>query len=344
MNERLSDRAAAACLRAAVAAPSIHNTQPWRFRFDGTAFDLFADPRRALDAIDPDRRGLHISVGAAACNLRVALAAEGWVTRIERPGPGGAAARITPVARHGTSPATLALAGAIARRRTNREPFTDTVVPAAVLDALRRAAAADGIRLVVLDPVRRGAVLALTSAADAWQRADPRYRRELSTWTTGHAERRDGVPVPVFGPRSITATLALRDFGLQLTGVDRDTARFETHPRLVVLHSRGEGPDRWLDAGRALERVLLTATVHGLAAQPMTQALEVAHLRRLLAPPGGRWFPQMILRIGYGRPVAAGPRRPLRDVLLNTPGVALPLRSTAFSRGEPVAAGRRHQR
>jgi hypothetical protein len=58
----------------------------------------------------------------------------------------------------------------------------------------------------------------------------------------------------------------------------------------------------------------------------MTQALEVPRMRALLGPPGGEWFPQMILRVGYGRPVTGGPRRPLRSLLL--PGGALPRRTS----------------
>ncbi|MFG2045182.1 Acg family FMN-binding oxidoreductase [Dactylosporangium sp. NPDC048998] len=336
MNEQLSERAAAACLRAAVAAPSIHNTQPWRFRFDGAGFDVYPDPKRTLESIDPQGREMHISIGAAVCNLRLALAAEGWATRLERGGKNGAAARVAPVAWREASPSVRALAGAIARRRTNRDPYDDVAVPADALEVLRRAAAADGVRLVVLDPVRRGAVLALTQAAEAWQRADPRYHRELARWTTDRGDRPDGVPAQTFGPRPTTAALPVRDFGLDLPAVERDAARFEPHPNLVVLHSLGDDSGAWLDAGRALERVLLTAAVHGLATQPMTQALEVPRLRRLLAAPGGRWYPQMILRIGYGRPVATGPRRPLRDVLLPAAGTALPVRSTAFSRAEPA--------
>jgi len=258
---------------------------------------------------------MHIAVGAAVCNLRIALAAEGWVSRLELPEHGGPAARVVPVAAREPSAYLQALALAVARRRTNREPYEDAAVPGDVLAALRRAAATATTRLVVLDPVRRGAVLAITQAADAWQCADPEYRRELARWTGSCGERRDGVPLPFFGPRATTAGLPLRDFGLETPGADRAAARFERHPTLLVLHSRGDTPPSWLEAGGALERMLLTATVHGLAAQPMTQALEVPHLRRMLAAPGGGWHPQMILRVGYGHHVAAVPRRPLRTVV-----------------------------
>ncbi|MFI5911866.1 Acg family FMN-binding oxidoreductase [Dactylosporangium sp. NPDC051541] len=322
MAEQLSQRSVAACVRAAVAAPSMHNTQPWRFRFDGTGFDVLADPERALRVADPHGRALHISLGAAVCNLRVALAADGWVSRLAPTAEPAGAVRVVPVAVRDPSPDIQALALAVARRRTNRDPYADAAVPVAMLESLRRAAATGATRLVVLDPVRRGAVLAITHAADTWLRADPQYRRELARWTSEYGDRRDGVPAALFGAKATTAALPLRDFGLELPTLSREAARFERHPTIVVLHTRGDAPAAWLDAGTALQRVLLTATVHGLSAQPMTQALEVPHLRRLLAAPGGRWYPQMILRIGFGDPVGASPRRPLRTFVPQRTGVA----------------------
>ena len=60
-------------LRDAVLAPSGHNTQPWLFRVDGDAVDLYADRTQALPVVDPEDRELTISCGAALFNLRVAL-------------------------------------------------------------------------------------------------------------------------------------------------------------------------------------------------------------------------------------------------------------------------------
>ena len=72
----------------AVLAPSGHNTQPWRFRFDDDAIELHADRTRALPVIDPDDREMTISCGTALLHLRLALEHAGGV---EEDGPLGVA-------------------------------------------------------------------------------------------------------------------------------------------------------------------------------------------------------------------------------------------------------------
>lgn len=52
----------------AVRAPSVHNTQPWHFRFGHGGLHLYADPARHLTATDPDgRRTLEISRSFTRC-------------------------------------------------------------------------------------------------------------------------------------------------------------------------------------------------------------------------------------------------------------------------------------
>jgi hypothetical protein len=54
--------------------------------------------------------------------------------------------------------------------------------------------------------------------------------------------------------------------------------RLEPYPTFVVLSTDADTAEHWLRAGQALQRVLLAATVHGLAATPMSQPLEVPAL------------------------------------------------------------------
>jgi hypothetical protein len=115
------------CVAAAVAAPSVHTTQPWLFRPGRGGIDLYADRDRQLRVIDPSGRELAISIGAAAFNLRVAILARGR-TPVQRllPAPDvpDLLVRIT-LGPPGTPTETVrALWWAIPRRRSNRWPFS----------------------------------------------------------------------------------------------------------------------------------------------------------------------------------------------------------------------------
>jgi nitroreductase len=60
------------------AAPSIHNTQPWRFRVaGGDLLEAHGEPERMLWVADCRGRALHLSCGAALLNLRLAVRAVG---------------------------------------------------------------------------------------------------------------------------------------------------------------------------------------------------------------------------------------------------------------------------
>jgi nitroreductase len=306
------------CLLAATAAPSVHNTQPWRFRPHVDGVDVFADPVRRLEVIDPSGREALISVGAAVFNLRVAILAHGRLP-ITRTFPFGdrsaLVARVTfgpPVPATGT---VRMLAEAIPRRHTNRRPFADTSLPRDVLAELAGAAAAEGGRLLVTDAGERDSVLSLVRLADGHESRDPRYRNELSAWTSSEPGRDDGIPLRAFGPASATHDVPLRDFGIVEPVRGRRAESFEPDPTIAILFSGTDTPQAWVQAGQALERVLLTATVRGVATTLMTQPLEIPQLRALLVRSAAGLLPQAIIRFGYGQPSPSSPRRPLSDVI-----------------------------
>jgi nitroreductase len=320
---RLTDEPAGAaltaCVQAAIAAPSIHNSQPWRFRIRGDGIDVFADWDRRLEVIDPSGRELLISVGAAVFNLRLAMRQHGRAPTLRLlPDPANPdlVARVAPGSPVPPDASLAALAAAIPRRHTNRWPFARVVIPASMLDELAEAARVEGAALRVADAVSRGAILGLVRTAEHRLRAQGIYRAELTEWTQSPRGRRDGVPPQAFGPWDAMEALPLRDFGLTQPELRRHSERFEPFPTLVVLSTDGDTAHQWLRAGQALQRVLLLATVHGLAATPMSQPLEIPALRELVTDTTAGRSAQVILRLGYAPPTTPTPRRPLAEVLL----------------------------
>jgi nitroreductase len=307
-------------LRAAAAAPSMHNTQPWRFRVrdGGSVIEQFADPHRQLPCADPSGRAMHIACGAALFNLRLAASAEGRATLIRLlPDPGAplllATARFGGPYRAGDSERKLY--AAIERRHTNRQPYSDEPVPPAVLAEMAEAARIEGAILHFLDRLEAKRILHLVADAESAQLADPSYQAELARWVGGQRER-DGIPSSALGPRAPDRLTPVRDFMPERTEPVR-YALFEATPQLAVLSVRFGGRRNWLRAGHALQRVLLTATVAGIATCPLTQPLETADAWLVRDPRSESEEPQMILRLGYAPEVRRAPRRPVSDILLN---------------------------
>jgi hypothetical protein len=196
-------------------------------------------------------------------------------------------------------------------RHTNRGPYSGRPVPPGVLAELVAAAQVEGATLALPghDETRR--LLRLIADAEVDLIGDPGYREELARWVGGERGK-DGIPGSAAGPRDPRGSTPVRDF---LPGHAVGYAWFEEQPQLAVLATATSARMDWLRAGQALQRVLLTATQHGIAASPLTQPLETGDAWQVRDPVSGRGTPQLILRIGYGLPAPATPRRPVSDVL-----------------------------
>jgi hypothetical protein len=307
-------------LRAAVAAPSMHNTQPWRFRIraPAQAIELSVDPARLLPVTDPDGRAAHIGCGAALLNLRIAAAAAGWRPRVAR-FPDRARPLLLAEVRldpgHEPTSWERELRAAIPVRRTNREPFSSQPVPPGIHADLAEAARQEDAILHFPDHDESVRLLHLAADAERAQLADPACRAELAQWAGGFRDR-EGIPDRALGPTSPEGDEPVREFVPGRPPQLHRYAWFEEHPQLAVLSVRGAGPDGWLTAGQGLERVWLTATSRGISLSPLTQPLETAAAWLVRDARWSAEHPQMILRIGYGLPIGPGaPRRPLGEVL-----------------------------
>lgn len=318
MPTSLDERILARCVRTATLAPSLHNSQPWRFRIGDGVVDVFADRTRQLDVLDPVGRELLISVGAAVFTLRLAIGAQGripQVTVFPDPDLPDLVARIRPGGPTTPSAQVTALAAAIPARHTNRGPFANAVLPADCMEQLSAAAGQEGATLTRAAAVARDTIIGLGRAAEEQLRAHGGYRAEIGHWTRPHPQRRDGIPPTAYGPWDALEHLPMRDFGLIHAAPSRRSERFEAYPTIAVLATDGDTPAVWVLAGQALQRVLLTATHLNVATTPISQPVEIPAVRDLLTDPATGRAAQMVVRLGYAEPAATTPRRDLTEVL-----------------------------
>jgi nitroreductase len=299
----------------AVLAPSPYNTQPWRFRLLGEALELYADRSRALPATDPDGRELLLACGAALAHLRIAAAAAGTpatVAVLPDPARPDQLARLTLGAPAEPDWITLALAGAIPRRRTNRQPFDGRPIPATLVTQLARLAWEDGAGLF---RVPNAALAGLVARAAYLRAADPVTRHEAAAWTrASHDGGRDGIAGAALdaGPQPVTRALPRAD-----QAAIAELARWESAGTLLVLTTATDAVAERLAAGQALARVLLRATVDGAVASFFGAPLAIPALREAVRRRLGLvGQPQLLLRLGYAPAVPPSPRRPVRHVLV----------------------------
>ncbi|MET7481702.1 hypothetical protein [Streptomyces sp. NPDC005538] len=302
-------------ISAAVAAPSIHNTQPWRFRLDPDtpALEIRAAANRGLRHIDPAGRALHLSVGCALFNLRLAVAHHGWepVTRVlPSPAEPGllAAVRLGGPTRISPAPG---LYDAVWRRHSSRFPFSERPLPTALLSELAEAAHADGALLGFADPDERDRLLRVTLEAERRTTADRDRSSESRRWVREPDAAALGIPPTAVGPQDYRDRVPMRDFGAHRHPAALAARVFEERPTIAVLSTAHDRRADWLRAGQALQHALLVATVHGVRASLLHQAMEWPDLRGELVrgPEDGRAHAQMVIRLGYGPEGPASPRR-----------------------------------
>jgi nitroreductase len=338
----------ATVISVAARAPSLHNTQPWKFRPQHDCIDLLADLDRKLTAVDPAGRELMISCGAAVFGLRLGLRKLGRLPAVAlQPDPAQPLllARIWPAGHAARTPAEADLIAAVPHRHTHRGAFSPGQVPARLLESLATDAAAEGCELVLItDPQIVGRLGRLVRRAGAQQRANAEMSAELARWVRPAGSlARDGVPatarladVAETDEASFAAgagrsarrrwlahsqspawrfgeQLAPRDFGQPGT----EQPGGEPPVATAVLMTPGDTPADWLRAGQALDRLLLRAAARWVFASLQSQPIESPRHRRVVrALAGGHGHPQLLLQFGRANIAPATPRRPQAELLV----------------------------
>jgi hypothetical protein len=303
-------------------APSLHNSQPWRWVAEGGLLHLFADGDRLVHATDSTGREMILSCGAVLHHLRVAMAAAGWHTAVERfPDPHHPDHRATCE----FHPAPLVpdvereRADAILRRRTDRLPFAAPTGWEALERLLRSAVVNDAVVVDVVPDAARPQLAKASRLTEKLRRLDTSYQSELRWWTSPF-ELEQGVPRSAL----VSASEADRvDVARDFPPTGREERRPEVgydHSKILVLSTRDDTRSEVLRCGEALSSVLLEATMARMATCTLTHMTEVTSSREIIRRLTGQIaLPQLLIRVGRtpakGQHFPATPRRPLTEVL-----------------------------
>ncbi|MGO9030933.1 Acg family FMN-binding oxidoreductase [Mycobacterium sp.] len=303
-------------------APSVHNSQPWRWVAEGAGLHLFVDRCRWVHSADRSGREAIISCGAVLDHLRIAMVAAGWQAHIERfPNPNNrdhlASLEFSPL--EFVTDAQRKRTEAILQRRTDRLPLGRPTYWASFEPVLRSSVDESVAMLDVLSDDVRPQLVEASQLTEALRRDDASYHAELQWWTSPFALS-EGVPPDALASDSEQQRVDVaRDFPSR-SHLDRRVDVAVDWSKVLVLSTAEDTRTDVLRCGEALSTVLLECTMAGMATCALTHLIELRDSRDIVRTLiGGRGEPQVLIRVGIAPPMedlpAATPRRPLDDVL-----------------------------
>lgn len=301
----------------ALVAPSIFNSQPWRWIVHDDRLELFADRSRQLRAVDPQGRLLTVSCGVAAHHALMAVDGHRvefqLLPDVQQP---DLLAVLTPAGTAAADRRQEALHRAMTQRRTDRRAFTRAPVDAKVLDRLSAACGAQGAHLHFVPWHQMSSIALAAVAAGALQLSDPAYRVELADWTHRPPWSGDGVPLAT-AVGAASRRVPVRDFApfggdVMSPGPDNDWGATYS-----VIYTGGDSVADWLAAGMSLSAVLLTATSAGLGSATISDITEAPAIRQLLTQLLPTGYPQVAVRVGHPQAgeLPSAPRRAAQEVI-----------------------------
>jgi hypothetical protein len=312
-------------VRLACRAPSLHNSQPWRWAIEGNTVSLYADPDRVVRATDSSGREALMACGAVLDHFRVAMAAAGITANVDRfPNPSNhlhvASIDFTPL--KFVTDGHRQRANAILLRRTDRLPFAAPPDWHSFESTLRDTVNTEAVRLDVIPDDLRPQLADASQLTESLRLYDSSYHAELEWWTAAFAVS-EGIPHSSL----ISAAESDRvDVGRTFPVTHHRERRPEVdedHSKLLVLSTYDDTPHNVLRCGELLSAVLLDATMVGLATCTLTHITEMPASREIVAGLIGQRIeditPQVLIRVGLAPSIEdvppATPRRPLDDVL-----------------------------
>lgn len=299
-------------VKAAQSAPSAGNMQPWKWFYDGTGLYLFHDMERSAALADFKNMTSYLSMGTAIEHVyleakRQSFAVDGnlFPLGVENKNNLVAAFRFS---RDENAVEDL-LAEYFTYRRTNRNFGNGKSIPKDVLEDLYASVREiPGARILIIDdPVEVKRLADIAGKADKlrifieeghfdmfnkelkFSEEEPDQVKEGLDVRTLDLKPKDQVGFRVIKDLKAIKLIAAWNGGSALETVSHDLVASASAAAIVTMP--GFDAESMIQAGRAVERVWLTATSHGVAFQPLLAS--VLHFARIVQG-GGEGIPQDI--------------------------------------------------
>jgi nitroreductase len=308
-------------VRSACRAPSQHNSQPWQWVFDGGQLRLFLDRSRVVETDQSAREAL-IGCGAALDHLRVAMAAAGWQSHVDRfPSPDNpnhlASIQFTPI--DSVTDQDRRRASAIWSRHTDRLPFSGPTDWQSLEPVLASAVDQAAVHLDILSDDARPRIVEASQIAESLRFYDIPYNNDLHWWTAPF-EASEGIPYSALVSEAEGDRVGIDRVFPATHQPERRAEIPEDHAKILLLSTDANGHADALASGEALSAVLLECTMHGLATCPVTHLTELYVTRELIQSLiDHEAVPQVLLRVGVvpvtEKAPPPTPRRTVAEVL-----------------------------
>ena len=305
--------------------------------------------------LDFEERGAYIAHGALLENLAIAAPHYGYNVSIMLFPDQGMPDLVARVAFAPSATYDDPLYASIQRRATNRRPYASRALASDARAALKDVAMPEGMTLVLIEDAAKRETLAphisaieqlllghaaLSSAFFAhivWTKREERARR-----SGFYVKTMEFNPVQAFVFKLASKPWLMRAFrklGLPALIASEDAKIYGGGSALGGLYAPDFSKTSALALGRALERVWLTATTHGLAFQPLfgttmmgyksrrgeamflsdaeRAAIEVSALSLETAFRNTRDTPTLIFRVGYAQEPSAYTSRKEPNIVYN---------------------------
>jgi len=308
-------------VRSACRAPSLHNSQPWQWVFDGGQLRLFLDQSRVMGTDQSAREAL-IGCGATLDHLRVAMVAAGWQSHVDRfPSPGSpnhlASIHFTPI--DFVTDQDRRRANAIWTRHTDRLPFSGPTDWQSFEPVLAGAVDEARVHLDILSDESRLRLVDAAQLAESLRFYDAPYHNELHWWTAPF-EASEGIPYSALVSAAEGERVGIDRVFPVTHQTERRAEIPEDHAKILLLSTDASGRADALASGEALSGILLQCTMDGFATCTVTHLTELYVTREIIQSLMDHdGVPQVLVRVGLvpvnEKPAPPTPRRALSEVL-----------------------------